>query len=187
MISDSCIDPEWSVCAAFGRGPVIWYDGAMKPITVSKTIDAPLERVFAVASDIPNCAAYIRGIESIETLAEAPATEDNLGVVGNGYAWRETRIMFGKEATEDMTIVAWNPPESYDVEARSHGSHYLSTIACEPIDAETTRMTMSFNATPETLMARVMMFMFSFMRKKLVQCLDEDLEDIKGVAESGSD
>lgn len=156
----------------------------MKPIIVSQTISAPLERVFAIASDIPNCAEYIRGIETIETLTEAPDAEHNLGPVGEGYAWRETRIMFGKEATEDMTIVAWNPPESYDVEARSHGSYYLSTISCEAIDEATTKITMSFNATPETIMAKVMMVLFSFMRKKLVQCLQEDLDDIKGVAES---
>ncbi|CAN0582675.1 unnamed protein product, partial [Laminaria digitata] len=35
-------------------------------ITVSETINAPLDRVFAIASDIPNCAGFLRGIETIE-------------------------------------------------------------------------------------------------------------------------
>lgn len=156
----------------------------MKPITVSETINASQDRVFAVSTDIPNCAQYIRGIESIETLSEAPPSPSNLGVVGEGYTWRETRIMFGKQATEDMTIVNWNPPASYDVEARSHGAYYLSTIACEPIGDGTTKITVTFRATPETFMAKVMMVLFSFMQKKLCQALQEDLEDIKKEAES---
>ncbi len=155
----------------------------MKPITVTETVNAPQDRVFAVCSDIPNCAHYIRGIESIETLREAPPSENNLGVVGEGYTWRETRIMFGKQATEDMTIINWNPPASYDVEARSHGAYYLSTITCEPIDAQTTKLTMMFTAKPETFLAKVMMAVFSFMQKKLCQALQEDLEDIKKEAE----
>ncbi|MFG0314925.1 MAG: SRPBCC family protein [Phycisphaerales bacterium] len=158
----------------------------MKPITVSETVNAPQDRVFAICAEIPNCASYIRGIETIETLHEAPPSPDNLGVVGEGYAWRETRIMFGKQATEDMTIINWNPPTSYDVEARSHGAYYLSTITCEPIDAQTTKLTMTFTAKPETFMAKVMMVLFSFMQKKLCQALQEDLEDIKKEAESAS-
>ncbi len=155
----------------------------MKPITVSETINAPQDRVFAVSADIPNCAQSIRGIESIETLREAPPSDKNLGPVGEGYTWRETRIMFGKQATEDMTIINWDPPTSYDVEARSHGAYYLSTIACEPINDATTKITMTFTAKPETLMAKVMMVLFSFMKKKLCQALQEDLEDIKKEAE----
>jgi len=54
-------------------------------ITVSETINAPIDRVFATAADIPNCATFIEGIETIETLAEAPPAENNLGIVGKGY------------------------------------------------------------------------------------------------------
>jgi len=156
----------------------------MKPIIVSETINAPIERVFQIASSIPDAAETIEGITGIETLAEAPPAPNNNGVVGLGYAWRETRIMFGKEATEDMTITAWNPPESYVVEARSHGCHYLSTISCDRVDDQTTLITMDFGATPETFGAKVMMVLFSFMTKKLTQCLADDFRDIKAKAES---
>jgi len=153
-------------------------------ITVSETINAPLDRVFAVASDIPNCASFIQGIETIDTLTEAPPAENNLGPVGKGYAWREVRIMFGKKATEDMTITEWTPPTAYTVEARSHGSHYLSNFTFEQFDDQSTRITMAFNATPETFMAKVMMKAFAFMTKKLTQCLVDDLRDIKTTAET---
>jgi uncharacterized membrane protein len=153
-------------------------------ITVSETINAPLDRVFATASDIPNSASFIKGIETIETLSQAQPADENLGPVGKGYTWRETRIMFSRKATEDMAISAWSPPNAYSVEARSHGSHYLSHFNFEPIDQHTTRITMEFNATPETFAAKIMMKVFAAMSKKLTQCLVDDLKDIKATAES---
>ncbi|MAO23449.1 MAG: hypothetical protein CMJ25_22085 [Phycisphaerae bacterium] len=153
-------------------------------ITVSETINAPIGRVFATASDIPNAASFIKGIEMVETLSEAPPADDNLGLVGLGYTWRETRIMFGRKATEDMAISRWAPPNAYTVEARSHGSHSLSEIPFEPIDEQTTRISMSFNATPETITAKIMMKVFVAMTKKLTECLVEDLRNIKESAEA---
>ncbi len=161
----------------------IGYDTKMN-ITVSETINAPLDRVFATASDIPNNASFIKGIETIETLSQAPPADDNLGPVGKGYTWRETRIMFGRKATEDMSITAWSPPNAYSVEARSHGSHYVSNYTFEPIDEHTTRITMNFNATPETFVAKIMMKVFAAMSKKLTQCLVDDLRDVKDTTEA---
>jgi len=153
-------------------------------ITVSETINAPIDRVFAIASDIPNCEGFIRGIETIETLEEAPPAPENLGPVGKGYTWRETRIMFGKKAIEDMSITVWSPPTGYTVEARSHGSHYLSEFTFDQIDDHSTRITMSFNAVPETFGAKVLMKVFAFMTKKLTKYLVDDLKDIKTTAEA---
>jgi uncharacterized membrane protein len=157
---------------------------ATTTLSVSETINAPIDRVFQIASNIPNAAETIEGITEIETLQQAPPAPNNNGIVAKGYAWRETRIMFGKKATEDMTISEWTPPTLYSVEARSHGTHYLSHLTFEPIDDNTTRMTMTFNATPESFMARVMMKVFAFMTKKLVQCLQDDLRNIKTAAEA---
>ncbi|MFG0299093.1 MAG: SRPBCC family protein [Phycisphaerales bacterium JB047] len=159
-------------------------DDDMKPIIVSETINAPIERVFQIASNIPQAAENIEGITAIETLKEAQPAPDNNGIVGLGYAWRETRIMFGKKATEDMSITQWTPPNAYRVEARSHGTHYLTDITFDQTDEHTTRITMSFNATPESFMAKVMMKVFAAMTKHLVKCLQADLADIKAKAES---
>lgn len=164
---------------------IIEYDTQiMTNITVSETINAPAHRVFAIASDIPNAAGTITGIESIETLSEAPPAPNNNGVVGKGYAWRETRIMFGKKATEDMTIIDWSPPQSYTVEAHSHGSHYVTDISVEQLDEHSSRISMSFSATPQTFTAKIMMKIFALMTKKLTQCLADDLRDIKVAAEA---
>lgn len=156
----------------------------MANITVSETIHAPQARVFELAADIPHAAERISGINKVEILEPAPEAPDNLGPVGLGFRWRETRTMMGKQATEDMTITEWSPPHRYTVEARSHGCHYRTPITVEGVNAGTTRLTMQFTATPETTMARVMMKVFAFMNKTVAKCLAADLMDIKASAES---
>ena len=156
----------------------------MPAITVTETVQAPRDRVFAIAADIPSAAATIDGIDAVEVLTPSPEHPSNLGPVGLGFAWRETRTMLGRKATEVMAITAWHPPESYVVEARSHGCHYRTPITFEAIDPATTRMTMTFTATPETLMAKVMMKLFAAMAKHAAKCITNDLRDIKRAAES---
>lgn len=150
----------------------------MKPIAVSETVHAPIGDVFAAASDIPNAATRVRGINRIEMLTEGP--------VGQGTKWRETRTMFGRQASETMWIAEWEPPRRYVVEARSHGAHYLTPITFEDLGDGSTRMTMTMHATPETFMARVMMKLFAGMRSKIVSCLADDLKDIRAYCESPS-
>ena len=40
--------------------------------------------------------------------------------------WRETRTMFGQEATEEMWITEHEKDASYVAEAESRGNHYRS-------------------------------------------------------------
>lgn len=68
----------------------------MTPIRMSTTIQAPPERAFAAFADFPHAARSVSGIERIEMLTDGP--------VGAGTRFRETRIMFGREATEEMKV-----------------------------------------------------------------------------------
>ena len=91
--------------------------------TATKRINAPLEIVWEVMSDLENAADRIDAIVKLEILTEGP--------VGQGTRFKETRIMFKKEATETMEITAWDPPNSYTTEADGCGCHYTSVITCE--------------------------------------------------------
>ncbi|NBP52637.1 MAG: SRPBCC family protein, partial [Actinobacteria bacterium] len=63
----------------------------MKPIVLDVEIAASPALVWGVASDVRNAADAVPAIRSIEIL-DGPAE-------GLGMRWRETRIMFGREAT----------------------------------------------------------------------------------------
>ena len=66
-------------------------------VEVQTLINAPRDRVWKIISDIDKSVDVISGIEKIEVLENPDA-----GLVG--FKWRETRTMFGKQATEVMWI-----------------------------------------------------------------------------------
>jgi hypothetical protein len=145
-------------------------------ITVEKQINAPVEAVFARASDVHNWADQIEAISTIEVHTEGP--------VGDGTRFTETRKMFGKEATETMTFADFDPPNGFTLLANSHGCDYVSTHAFEAVEGGT-RMTLEFAGTPRTLGARVMTLMFSFMKKSMRRMLEKDLDDLARACEAG--
>lgn len=137
---------------------------------VDERIELPPERVFAAAADFANAPARISGIVRVEMLSEGP--------VGIGTRFRETRRMFGKEAVEEMTVIAFEPGRSYVLGAENHGCRYRSEIRVEP-DGQGSRITMSFAGEPLTFFAKVMGFLMKPMMKSLAKTCGKDLSDLK--------
>jgi len=147
----------------------------MSEINVKKQIEAAPDRVFALITDLENAPSRVKGIEKLELLTDGP--------VGVGTKFRETRIMFGREATEDMEITAFDPPRSYEVGAESHGCRYHTVITVAPAGSGS-EIEMRFTATPLTMAAKMMAVAFKPMMNTLVKCLEADLDDLKAAAES---
>lgn len=147
----------------------------MKDVVVSKRINAPRERVFEVFTDLHNGAKNISGILKLDVLTAGP--------IGKGTRFRETRKMFGKEATETMEIVEFSPPSGYTVTANSCGCAYKSTFtftsAGEATDAE-----MRFSAKPQSFMAKLMSPLGALMVGTMRKCIEQDLNELKQVAEA---
>lgn len=146
----------------------------MAKFTVTKTIAAPIERVFAAASDFPNAAKFIQGIKKVEMLTE--------GKIGVGTRFRETRVMFKREATETMEVSTFEPPRSYTLGCTSHGCRYATSFTLEPRGKET-EVQMRFDATPLTFMAKVLGVIFAPMMKSVVREITKDLDDLKAHCE----
>lgn len=146
----------------------------MSAIRTRVHIDAPPERVFAVASDFAGAARIIEGIERVEMLTEGP--------VGVGTRFRETRVMFGREATEEMEVVAFDPPRGYVLGCENHGCRYRSEIRVEP-SGDGTDVEMSFEAVPLTAVAKLMSVVMGPMMKKMEAICAKDLADLKRAVE----
>ena len=97
----------------------------MVGVTIHEEVRAEPGRVFEVFTDLRSAPERVAGIESLEVLTEGP--------IGQGTRFRETRVMFGKQATEEMEVTGWQPGKSYVVEADSHGSHYRTEFVFEPL------------------------------------------------------
>lgn len=149
---------------------------AMK-LSVQENVFAPVDVVWSLITDIENSAARISGIDKVEVLERG---DDNM----LGFKWKETRTMFGKEATEVMWITDIVENTHYDTRAESHGSVYESRLWVVE-DEGNTILGMDFEGTPQTFGARVMSWiMGNMMKKSIVKALRKDLEDIKAAAEA---
>lgn len=150
----------------------------MVQFTVTKYFDAAPEIAFQYASDLARAADRIEGIAKLELLTDGP--------VGVGTRFRETRIMFKREATEEMEITKFDPPRSYEVEANSHGCHYHTVYTFTP-EGQGTEVTLVFNAHALTMTARIMSFVMAPLMRSAMRCIEADLDDLaKAVVEEGA-
>ena len=151
----------------------------MAEISVSHDIAADPADVWSVVVDMDNWVTTIDAIETIERLD----TGDGFGL---GTKWRETRTMFGKEATEVMEVTEFEAGVRYATFAESHGSKYHSEIRVDPTEAGS-RLTMGFRGEPQSMLAKIAdvtigrLFMGA-TRKALAK----DLADIGTAAEAAS-
>jgi hypothetical protein len=146
----------------------------MAGVSATQRIEAPVSTVFNLATDLDNMAGRIKAITRIEKLTPGP--------VGVGTRFKETRKMFGKEATETMEFTEFEPNRRYVLEAHSCGCHYRTEFRFDA-DGSGTLVSFDFTATPQTLMAKLMSPMFFFMKGMMKKCVMGDLADLKSVAE----
>jgi hypothetical protein len=140
---------------------------------VSEVVNAPPEVVFAAASDFAGAPQRIKGIKKMEMLTDGP--------LGVGTKFRETRVMFGKEATETMEVVEFQPGRSYTLRAHNCGCEYKTTVSVQPgADGRTSQVRFDFGATPLSLGAKVMGALMGWIMKgACVKAIRQDLNDIK--------
>jgi len=150
----------------------------MSKLIVSTQVAGPLDAVFAVFTDLAKASERIPEITALELLTDGP--------VGKGTRWRETRLMFKKEAVEEMEITSFDAPHTYTVEANSHGMRYETLF--EFVEEEGgTRVTWTFWSTPLTLGTKIMgPIMGLLFRKVMRKCMQGDLEALRGVCEVNS-
>jgi hypothetical protein len=142
-------------------------------------IHAPPAVVFNAVSDFANSPQRISGIKAVEILTPGP--------VGKGTRFRETRMMFGKQASETMTVADWNPPRSYTLECQSCGCHYRFTVACAPDGASPhTAVEMSFESQPVTFMAKLFSPLGKLMMGACRKAFEKDIADLKRSVEAPS-
>ncbi|WP_339754686.1 SRPBCC family protein [uncultured Winogradskyella sp.] len=146
-------------------------------LSVFVEIKKPIEDVWKAIIDFKNCSNYIESIVKLEIIDEP---KDTL----IGFKWKETRVMFGKEAVETMWITDYAENEYYQTRAESHGSIYKSRISIEHV-GENTKLTMSFTAEAQTFFVKVFSKCMGFMIKgSMKKALIKDLNDIKTHLES---
>lgn len=146
-------------------------------LSVFVEIKKPIEDAWNVITDFKNCSNYISSIISLEIIDEPQGTLI-------GFKWKETREMFGKEATETMWITDYVENEYYQTRAESHGSIYITRLSIKQVENHTT-LTMSFTAEAQTFFVKIFSACMGFVIKgSMKKALIKDLDDIKTHVES---
>lgn len=147
----------------------------MKSLVIERHVAAPPERTFDVFSNVQGAKDTLSAVTRIEMLSP--------GAVAKGTRWRETRVMFGREATEEMWIDSFEPPRGYSVAAQSGGARYLTTFTFAPKGGGTD-VRMEFSAVPANLVAKVLGgLMGPLMAGSMRKALEKDMDELKAAAE----
>lgn len=147
-------------------------------IKLSLAIVAPIDVVFDLFTNLDTIGENITGIKSIEVL-EGPAK------MQKGTKWKETRVMFGKEATETMTITQLEPNKMYTAIAASHGMEYVTTYTFGG-DGDKTVVDMEFSGKPISLAAKLFTPVGLLFKGVAAKALKKDMMELKDVAENRS-
>ncbi|MDO5634315.1 MAG: SRPBCC family protein [Micrococcus sp.] len=127
--TDTSAPPSWSVRA-------------------DRFVAAPAEVVWSVITDLEGMGQHLPTILKLERLSD-----DAPGTYQVGTRWRETRRMFGQEATEEMEVVGLEEARRTDILAINHGTRYETGFQLEPAGngATPAGVTLSFHfaARPE--------------------------------------
>lgn len=151
----------------------------MKPIQLETTINAPLERVFAMATDIENTPKVFPKILRIEML-NSPRDAARLADVGT--RWKETRKAGGREATIELAITQRVANESFRVTGDAMNTTFDTDFRFVRVSDQQTKVQLTLNATPHGMLAKLMSGM---MAGAVGKEMGEDLEALKRAAEGG--
>ena len=143
-------------------------------VRVHSVVAAPPATVFAVTTEIGSWPETIRAIEHVEILTPGP--------VGVGTRFRETRTMFGKTATEEMTVAELDPPHRLVLTAYNHGTAYRAEHVFAR-EGDGTDLTLTFAGVPQSLLARLLAPIGYLMLGALRRQLASDLADLAREAE----
>lgn len=139
-------------------------------------IEAPKEKVWKIITDIEGSVDVISGIKEIDILEKS-----SNGLIG--LKWEETRIMFGKTATEIMWITEAEENGYYQTRAEHPNVVYISKLSLTE-EGSQTRLTMEFKAQISSLGTRIMSAVMGlFFNKATRNAIQQDLVDIKAAAE----
>lgn len=143
-------------------------------LVLEETIQAPQRIVWQLITDLEGAPSRIRGIKALEVLTT--------GVIGKGTRFRETRVMFGKEAVEELEITRFEAPKTYTVEADSCGAHFASTYTLSE-SAGVTQLRFELATHPTTFFAKLMAPLGALMMGPMKKALKADHADIRRAAE----
>lgn len=143
----------------------------MTRITLSRVISAPVDLVFSTVADIRKYSKAIPHIVKFEFLSDVES--------GVGTKFRETRLMRGREATEDLEVTECVVNDRIRIVSDSHGSVWDTVFSFTPTDGGTT-FSMVMDARAYKLLPKLVNPLIKGMIRKE---MEKDMDLVKAYCE----
>lgn len=147
----------------------------MSEVIYSERFNAPISVVFEAFSDFSGAADRIEGIVAVEMLTDGP--------VGLGTRFKETRIIFGREATEEMEVTEFGMNEKLTVSANSCGSHFKTMFRFQAA-GDQTDVNVEMHIQPLTWLAKLMWPIGFLMKGTMTKMIIADFDQTKAWCEN---
>lgn len=144
----------------------------MSTITVTKTINAPIEFVFKTIADIRIFSKAVENIINVEFL-----TSQEYGV---GTIFRETRKMNGREAVTELEVKALKENEHIRLLSDAGGTIWDSVFTVSDNKGRT-ELKLVMEAKPYKILAKLVT---PFVKGIMKKALENDMQAVKKFCES---
>lgn len=135
-------------------------------VSADQLFTTPVEETWETIADIES---YPNRTSSYTEIS--PLTSDLRGL---GARWKQTRTVWGRNHTQTMEVVEWEPTTSMTLRAAEAGTQYETRYLFSPADGGS-KVTAIFTARPTNLYGRAVV---RFMGKKLMASSGEALAQI---------
>lgn len=144
---------------------------------VSAEIDAPVEQVFELFTDIERAADRVAGIKKIDVLSTGP--------FHLGFRWNETREVLGRLDDAEMEITSFEANRGYTVTHHKGGVRIDTVFTFEPVGPRT-RVSIEFELNSQGLPPGLLSPLEWAIGGKVRNVLGDDLNDLKQAVEEAS-
>lgn len=146
----------------------------MPRITVTRTIQAPVELVFETVSDIRNFSQAVPHIVNVEFLSDVRS--------GLGTRFRETRRTKGKEMSTELEVTEYVPNDRVRMVADSHGTVWDSLFTVKEA-GKVTEMQMTMDARAHKLLPKLIN---PLIMKMVAKAVESDMDSVKQYCEQAA-
>jgi uncharacterized membrane protein len=144
----------------------------MTRTSISISVDAPIEKVFAAVADVDTFPNRAEAIIHVELLSEQRS--------GVGTRFRETRTIKGRESQTELEVTEYVENKCIRLVADQGGTIWDTIFVVERLDSET-RLDLTMDAKPYSLAAKLTTPLIKGMVAKFIR---KDMEDLKAWCET---
>jgi uncharacterized protein YndB with AHSA1/START domain len=143
--------------------------------TINQHAKSKPERLFQLLTNFGKLPSWIPEIKKLEVITDGP--------IGVGTKFKETRMMFGKEATETFEITEYVANKTLTMQAHSCGMLYTVTHHFHE-ESDGTRIELIMTGQAQRFFAKLMTPLAWLMRGMMKKHIAKDLANLAKAAES---